>query len=118
MLRKWQTYLTTHLAGIDPLGNGYAAREKVFKAYMNYFKAPPDDRSHLLKDHHRVLTEAGISETDYAKQAGIFTIASFPNSAPTLYWTIYELFSRPGILAEVRREVEEQAVSRSREHVF
>ncbi len=81
---------------------------------MDYFKAAPDDGSHLLRDHQRVLTEAGISKTDYAKQAVVFTIASFPNSAPTLYWTIYELFSRPEVLAEVRNEVQEQTISGSR----
>lgn len=113
------TYLTTHLvAGLDFFGKGYAAREKVFKAYMKYCKKLPDDSSQLAREHQRTIREAGICETDNAKQASIFTIAAFSNSAPTLYWTIWELVSRPDILAEVRQELEAHAISGSKEHGF
>lgn len=112
------TYLTAHLTGMDFLGRGYAAREKVFKAYIKYSRELPEDGSHLAKEHKRVLRDAGISETDYAKQASIFTIAAFSNSAPTLYWALWELFSRPGILSEVRQELKVEAVSGSKEHGF
>lgn len=115
---KWQTYLTAHLTGMDILGKGYALREKVFKAYIKYCTAFPDDGSHLAREHQRVLREAGISDLDNAKQASIFTIAAFSNSAPTLYWTIWEMFSRPELLTEVRQELQAQAVSGSKELGF
>jgi cytochrome P450 len=103
---KWMTYLTAHLVGwLDVTKKGYAARERVFKSYIRYCSNLPEESSHLMKEHQRVLGEAGISNTDKAKQAAIFTIASFSNSAPTLYWTLWELFSRPEILSEVREEL-------------
>ena len=119
MPRKWMTYLTAHLVGwLDITGKGYALREKVFKAYIKYCKVLPNNGSHLMREHQRVLGDAGVSDTDKAKQAAIFTIASFSNSAPTLYWTLWELFSRPEILTEVRDELETHAVSGSKETGF
>lgn len=113
------TYLTAHLVGwLDFTGKGYALREKVFQAYIKHCKALPSDGSHLMREHQRVLGDAGISDTEKAKQAAIFTIASFSNSAPTLYWTLWELFSRPQILTEVREELETHAVSGSKEDRF
>lgn len=117
--RKWQTYLTAHLAGwLDPFGTGYTARDKVFDAYIKYSKQNSDNGSQLARDHQQVLRNAGVPELDNAKQAAIFTIASFSNSAPTLYWTLWELFSRHEILTEVREELEAQAISGSKEHGF
>lgn len=113
------TYLTAHLVGwLDFTGKGYAVRDKVFAAYIKYCQNLPETSSHLVKDHRRVLDEAGIPDTDKAKQAAIFTIASFSNSAPTLYWTLWELFSRPDTLAELRAELEEHAVTGSKEDGF
>ncbi|KAK1480381.1 hypothetical protein CTAM01_14428 [Colletotrichum tamarilloi] len=118
-LRKWMTYLTAHLVGwLDVTKKGYAAREKVFQSYIRYCKTLPQESSHLMKEHQRVLGEAGVSSTDKAKQAAIFTIASFSNSAPTLYWTLWELFSRQEILEQVRAELTEHAVVESEDRDF
>ncbi|KAF4784458.1 hypothetical protein HER10_EVM0008622 [Colletotrichum scovillei] len=116
---KWMTYLTAHLVGwLDVTKKGYAAREKVFQSYIRYCKKLPQESSHLMKEHQRVLGEAGVSSTDKAKQAAIFTIASFSNSAPTLYWTLWELFSRQEILDEVREELTKHAVIKSEDGGF
>lgn len=117
--RKWQKYLTAHLvAGLDVFGKGYAAREKVFDAYIKYSKELPNDASELARSHQRVIRDAGICDLDNAKQASIFTIAAFPNTAPTLYWAIWELFSRSEVLNEVRQELEAQAITGSKEDGF
>lgn len=111
---SWMPYLSAHLVGwLDITGKGYALRDKVFKAYIKYCGALPAGTSHLMKEHQRLLDDAGVPPTDKAKQAAIFTIASFSNSAPTLYWTLWELFSRPDILAQVRAELAAHAVIRN-----
>ncbi|KAI0395693.1 hypothetical protein F5Y17DRAFT_456763 [Xylariaceae sp. FL0594] len=52
-------------------------------------------------------------------QAGsIFTVASFADSAPTLYWTLMEIYSRPGLLAEVRRDLEARKGTRQGNSCF
>ncbi|KAH7329711.1 cytochrome P450 [Stachybotrys elegans] len=114
----WQNYLTAHLAGVDFLGKGYAARQKVYDAYIKYFKEFPVDGSQLAREHQRMIREAGIGELDNAKQASLFTIAVFSNTAPTLYWTLWEIFSRPQILEEIRQELRAHAVSGSKNGGF
>jgi cytochrome P450 len=47
---------------------------------------------------------------DAARQESNFCVAVFGNTAPTLFWAIYEIFSRPELLAEVREEIETNAV--------
>lgn len=112
LLRKWQRHLTAHFSGLDfdLFGKGYAARQKVFDAHVKYCEDIPPDASLLFKERWRVLREAGISEMDCGKQQALLSIGIFSNSAPTLYWTIWELFSRADILTRVREELEAQAV--------
>lgn len=109
---KWHAHLSAHILGLnfDLLGSGYAARQKVFEAYIKYCKNIPQDASLLFKDRWRVLREAGISEMDFVKQQATLPIGMLSNTVPTFYWTIWELFSRADILSHVREELEAQAV--------
>jgi len=94
-------FLTAHFVGwLDITGRGYALRNKVFQAYAKYCTSLPPDASHLMKEHRCLLEDAGIPVADQPKQAAIFTIASFSNSAPTLYWMLWELFSRRDVLKQ------------------
>lgn len=97
---------------MDVFRVGYAARDIVFDAFRKYCRALPADVSEVVIQRERVLREAGVSEEDLAKQEASFCAAIFPNTAPTLYWSVVELFSRPEILHEVRREIEGNAVQR------
>ncbi|KAG8417042.1 hypothetical protein J3459_013009 [Metarhizium acridum] len=109
---KGMAEITAHLAGLDIFGKRHEQRKVVYDAYTKYFRELPNDGSELAREHKRVIREAGVDELDYAKQASLFTIAVFSNTAPTFYWTVWEVFSRPGILAEIRDEVETHAVTR------
>ncbi|PNS15642.1 hypothetical protein CAC42_4094 [Sphaceloma murrayae] len=115
----WQSYLLPHTVSFgDFAGTGYAARQQVFDAMDTYCRQLPDDVAPVVSERARVLREAGVSEKEIAKQQTTFVIAAFANTAPTLYWTIYELFSRPEVLAEVRKEVLTEAVSGSSKEGF
>ncbi|KAF7514485.1 hypothetical protein G7054_g15275 [Neopestalotiopsis clavispora] len=110
---KWQSWIPAHLAQLDPLGTGYAARDIVADAYRRYLASPdlPNDAALVVRERVRVQREAGMSEEDIARMESGFPTAVFGNTSPTLFWTIWELFSRGDVLAEVRREVEERAVT-------
>lgn len=108
---KWQSWIPAHLAGLDPFRTGYAARDLVYDEYLEYLKAMPEDVGLVIKERVRVMREAGLSEEDMARLESGFPTAVFGNTTPTLFWTIWELFARDGVLAEVRREVEAQAVA-------
>lgn len=108
--RVWEEHRPGHMLGIDPLGTGYRARAKVFEAFRTYFQGIPDDVSHLIRQRQRILVEGGIPETDIYKMQATLSNAAFPNTAPTLFWTIYEIYSRPQLLDCIRQEVFEKAV--------
>ncbi|OAR00692.1 hypothetical protein LLEC1_07074, partial [Akanthomyces lecanii] len=99
---KWHGHLSAHISGIDfdIFRTGYAARQKVFDAHARYCAAVPDDASELLTERWRVLRAAGVSETDCVKQQATLPIGMLSNTVPTLYWTTWELFSRPALVAE------------------
>lgn len=112
MNRKWHRHLSAHISGVDfdIFRTGYAARQKVFDAHKRYCAAVPDDASRLLTERWRVLREAGVSETDCIKQQATLPIGMLSNTVPTLYWTLWELFSRPALVAQVREELVSHAI--------
>ncbi|KAI5457677.1 cytochrome P450 [Mariannaea sp. PMI_226] len=114
----WESYKTSHLIGTDFTGKGYAARDIVFEAFRKYCKAIPEDASLVMKERQRVMLEGGVCEEDAYKQQAIFCSGVFPNTAPTMFWTIYEIFSRPEVLQELRDEISREAVTGSRETGF
>jgi cytochrome P450 len=111
--RKWTEYHPQHIAHMDFFRVGYTARDIVFDAFRTYCRSLPADASEVVRERERVLRDAGVSEDDIAKQEASFCSAVFPNTVPTMYWSIVELFSRPGVLDAVRRELEANAVRRN-----
>lgn len=110
--RTWHKHLSAHISGLDfdIFGRGYAARQKVFDAHVKYCSDVPSDASLLFTERWRVLLEAGISESDCIKQQATLPIGMLSNTVPTFYWTIWELYSRDDLLAEVRDELRTRAI--------
>lgn len=117
--RVWESYKTAHITGTDLLGTGYAAREKVFAAFRAYFRnnddgsgtdGPSSEASFVIRERQRILREGGVRFDDRVKQDASFCTAAFPSTVPTLFWTVYDLFSRPDVLAQVRAELLDNAV--------
>lgn len=100
------------MLGIDPLGTGYRARTTMFHAFRKYFHNVPDDVSSVIHERQRILREAGIPADDTYKMQSNLSDA-YPNFPPTLFWTIYEIFSRPDVLSEIRQEIHDKAVTQS-----
>lgn len=91
-------------------GSGYVAREKVFEAFRKWALDFPPDVSYLVKSVRRVYEEGGLPFEDMYKQLSTIGGAAYPNSTPTLFWTILEVFTRPEVLDNVRKEVYSNAV--------
>ncbi|KAI0903585.1 cytochrome P450 [Ustulina deusta] len=108
---EWQTHLPTHMAGLDLLGRADKAREIIHRSFLKYCAVLPPDVSKVVSERQHILRDGGMSLEDAAKQETSFCVAMFGNTVPTLFWTIYELFSRPSLLAEVREEIATSAVS-------
>ncbi|KAH8587472.1 cytochrome P450 [Bisporella sp. PMI_857] len=117
--RTWNSYASIHFGGLDILGGpGYAAREKVFESFRQYFGRCPQDVAQVSKERVRFMREMGYEEEDVIKQETAFSIATFPNTTSTLYWTICELFARQELLVNIREEVISGAVSGSKKEGF
>ncbi|KAG8628324.1 hypothetical protein KVT40_004197 [Elsinoe batatas] len=114
----WQAWLVHSMAGVDITGRGNRSRAIVFDAMQRYCAQTPTDIAPVVTERSRVMREAGLSEKEIADQQGSFCIAAFANTVPTLFWTIYELFSRPTLLAAVRDEITSTAISGSSEKAF
>lgn len=110
--RRWQLHLRAHMAGLDFRGKAHKEREVVHQAMYKFFRRLNDDTSKVVLDRQRIVKAAGMDFEDAARQETLFCVAMFGNTTPTLYWTIWELFSRPTLLEEVRKELEEHAVIR------
>ncbi|KAM5349248.1 hypothetical protein ACJ41O_005755 [Fusarium nematophilum] len=114
----WQAYLPLHMAGLDLTRKGYAAREIVYEAFREYYKAVPSDASELFHARDRTMREGGVCDEDIYKQQASFGIGILANTVPSLHWAIYELFSRHDVLEEVRAEVAQHAISGTQESGF
>ncbi|KAH8196665.1 hypothetical protein TruAng_009162 [Truncatella angustata] len=108
----WEDFRPSHQMGMDFWHTGYKARAKVFDAFQRYFRNIPDDVSLMIRERQEVLRQGGMGEEDIAKMQSFFSDAYY-NITPTLFWTIYEVYSRPQLLAAIRKELHSKAVRRS-----
>ncbi|KAK8867697.1 cytochrome P450 [Apiospora arundinis] len=100
----WDEYRPYHQIGADVLGTGKMARAKVGDAFQEYFRNMPDDVSLIIRERQEVLREAGLNEPDIARMQSFFS-DTYHNILPQLYWTLYEVFSRPELLTAIRQEI-------------
>ncbi|RDL36335.1 Uncharacterized protein BP5553_05687 [Venustampulla echinocandica] len=111
----WDEHRPGHMIGIDPLGKGYNARAKVFETFREYFQNMPDDVSLIIRQRQKILRDGGICEEDAYKMQSTLSDAAYPNTVPTLFWTVYEIYSRPELLEAIRQEIFSKAVRKSDE---
>jgi cytochrome P450 len=111
--RTWDDYRPNHMVGIDFFKTGFNARDQVYASFQRYFQDIPNDASHLIRERQRLMLEAGISELDAAKMQSTLSDAAYPNTIPTLFWTVYEIYSRPELLQAIRQELSTNAVDKS-----
>ncbi|RDW86488.1 cytochrome P450 [Aspergillus mulundensis] len=107
----WDEHRPGHMIGVDIWGTGYKARAKVWDAFKQYSaKGMPDDVSLLVSERQKILVAGGFSADEIARIQATLSDAAYPNTVPTLFWTLYEIFSRPILLEDVRAEVWNKAV--------
>ena len=107
-LRTWEDYRPSHQVGLDLWHVGHKARAKVCRAFQEYLLTLPDDASQMIRERQEVLRNAGMDEEDIAKMQAFFSDAYY-NIVPTLFWTIYEVYSRPQLLRDIRDEIASKA---------
>ncbi|KAK4172380.1 cytochrome P450 [Triangularia setosa] len=109
----WHAHLSAHISGIDfDLRRlGYRARQVVFDAHAKYCSSLPPDTSSLFLSRWSTLLSAGLTVPEATKQQATLPIGMLSNTVPTFFWTIYEIYSRPSLLTQIREEILANAVT-------
>lgn len=84
-----------------------AARAKVAKAFEAYYKAGGVQKaSALAQMRYQSEADNGLSLEDIARYEVGGSIAILVNTAPSAFWTLFLLHSHPGLLKDIRSEVD------------
>ncbi|KAL8929676.1 MAG: hypothetical protein Q9172_000355 [Xanthocarpia lactea] len=84
----------------------YAAREKVFAAFAEYYSSRGcDTASHWVQGASKVSDGYQISDQDKARLDISNSHAVLANTLPAAFWTVYHIFSDTAVLKEVRAAV-------------
>ncbi|RYP40971.1 hypothetical protein DL767_001287 [Monosporascus sp. MG133] len=84
-----------------------AARTKVAKAFEAYYKAGGVQKaSALAQKRYKVETDNNVPLEDIACYEVEGSIAILVNTAPSAFWTLLLLHSHPGLLDDIRNEID------------
>lgn len=102
--------MTSILIGVLPLITArkpIAAREKVAKAFEKYYEAGGVEKaSAYARLRYQVSIDNKVPLADIARYEVGGSNAVLVNTAPTAFWTLLLFFSHPGLLAEIRKEID------------
>jgi cytochrome P450 len=106
--------LVAGLAPFSPATMG--ALLDIVSAFRKYLTDDDyQDAAQVTKERIRVFKKYGVPPDDIARMAASFNVALLANTAPTAFWTLFNVLSRPELLQEIRNELEEHAVTRNGE---
>jgi cytochrome P450 len=81
------------------------------KAFVTYLEAKGHEQGSLLaKARYAAFNERGTPLEDIARQEVAMGFGLLSNTIPSSFWFLFDLYSRPEILAKVREEIRENAL--------
>jgi len=84
-----------------------AARDKVVKAFETYYKAEGMRKaSALAQKRYQVGNDNKVALEDIARFEVGGSVAILVNTAPAAFWTLLLLHSHPGLLEDIRKEID------------
>lgn len=114
-LRDFNNDLMPLLVGVLPsitARKGLAGRAVVAKAFEQYFRNEGHKKGSVLaKNRYEVAAKNGIALEDIAKYEVGGAIAILVNTTPAAFWTLFFIYSTPGLLEDVRREIDRTVIS-------
>jgi cytochrome P450 len=66
--------------------------------------------SKLCLARNRALFDGGVKTEDIARLEASFSLALLTNTVPTTFWTLFDIYSRPELVADLREELAANAV--------
>lgn len=84
---------------------GYRAKEALRLAFTNYFRSGGVEQgSEFVRACNEANSKRGVSEEDRAGFEVVHCIGLLVNTPPTLFWTLYHIYSNPTLLKQLRAE--------------
>lgn len=84
-----------------------AGREIVVRAFEAYYRAGGVEKASLLaQNRYHASNTNGVPLTDIARFEVGGSIAVLVNTAPAAFWTLLLFYSHPGLLRDVRKEID------------
>lgn len=84
-----------------------AAREKVAQAFEAYYKAGGLSKASILaRNRYDASAKNGVPLADIARYEVGGSIAVLVNTAPAAFWTLFLFYSHPGLITDLRREID------------
>ncbi|KAI2628052.1 cytochrome P450 [Hypomontagnella submonticulosa] len=107
---EFESGLMSILVGVLPsitARKPIAARTKVARAFEEYYKAGGvEQASAYAKNRYQVEVNNKFPLEDTARSSVGGTIALLVNTVPSVFWVLLHLYQYPGLLQEVRDEVD------------
>ncbi|KAJ5115091.1 cytochrome P450 [Penicillium alfredii] len=110
----FESNLTPLLVNILPwltARKAWESRKTMISAILKYYQNNgPDTGSELASVRYRRTRDAGIGIEDTARLETPMAIALLSNTVPATFWTLFDLYSRPQLLHDIRKEIELNAL--------
>lgn len=90
---------------------GLRARETLVRAFETYYEnAGHVDSSEFIYARWKCQNDAGTPLHDIARLEAGIPLGLMTNTVPMTFWMLFDIYSRPLLLEEIRKEVMEHAV--------
>jgi len=107
---EFESGLMSILVGVLPsitARKPVAGRNKVAKAFEAYYRAGGvEQASALAKLRYQAEINNGVPVEDIARYEVGGSVAIMVNTAPAAFWTLFLVFSHPGLVEEIRNEID------------
>lgn len=114
LLRDFESNLSILILNIVPqltARKAFKAREKLITSFMKYYNAGGHEKSSLMTyGRWKTQLDAGATTEDIARLESALGVGILSNTVPSTFWTLFEIYSRPKLLADLREEVQANAM--------
>ncbi|KAF3923065.1 hypothetical protein ABW20_dc0105414 [Dactylellina cionopaga] len=110
----WTKDLTRQISGFPSflMKTPLKARDTFIEAFKEYFQNDHSNAGEVIHAREKLFTRDHLSLDDICKSQAIFTVGLVGNTSPTVFWTVWDIFSRPQFLADIREELERVAITK------
>jgi len=91
----------------------YLGREKIVAAFVKYYnEGGQHQASELAQARWKVQHDSGAATEDIARMETATVLGVVSNTTPSSFWMLYDIYSRPSLLATLRDEVRNNALKK------